>query len=359
MESRLRAAVGKVLRSGTFILGPEVRAFEREFARFCGGRFAVGVASGTDALELGLRALGVGAGDTVATVSFTFMGTVDALRHAGARPLFIEIDPGTYTMDPEDLRLKLERLGPAARRRVKAIVPVHLFGQPCDMDRIGRVARSFRVPVLEDAAQAAGASWRGRAVGSSPGMAAFSFFPTKNLGACGDGGIVVMSSSSAAGRLRALRVHGRSPQGKQVALGRNSRLDEMQAAILRVKLRRLPEWVRGRRRLAAEYDRGLAGMKELTCPAVRDGASHAYHLYTVRTPHRGRLAQALRRHRIGFGLYYATPVHAQPLGLRAWGRVPLPETERAAREVLSLPIYPELTVAEVRRVCAVVRSALR
>ncbi len=357
LKGELQRVLRGVLQSGVFILGPEVRHFEGEFARFCGRRFAVSVASGTDALELSLRALGVGPGDWVATVSFTFLGTVDAIHHAGARPLFVDIDPSTYTMDPSDLQGKVKSLSPAIRRRLKAILPVHLYGQPCDMDGIGAYARKIGVPVLEDAAQAAGARWKGRPVGGLSEIAAFSFFPTKNLGAFGDGGMVVTDSVRYARQVQVLRVHGRAANGRQVRLGRNSRFDELQAAFLRVKIRQLRKWVDRRRRLAAGYNRLLSGIPGVICPAVQKGARHAYHLYTIRVPERQRLQKILRREGIGFGLYYPIPVHLQPLSLRCFGRVRLPETERAARQVISLPIFPELRMEELQRVCEAVRLA--
>ena len=356
IQAELREALRRVLQSGTFILGPEVRCLEQEFARFCGRRFAVGVASGTDALELALRALGIGPGDWVATVSLTFVATVDALHHVGACPLFVDIDPATYTMDPADLEAKVNSLTAGMRRRLKAILPVHLYGHPCDMDRIGAIARKVGVPVLEDAAQAAGAKWKGRPVGGLSELAAFSFFPTKNLGAYGDAGMVVTDSLQHARQLQMLRVHGREANGMQVRLGRNSRLDELQAAILRVKIRRLRRWVDQRRRLAAAYNRLLSKIPGIICPVVQQGARHAYHLYTIRVSNRQRLQKVLRRQGIGFGLYYPTPVHLQPLSLRCFGRVHLPETERAARQVISLPVFPELRMEELQRVCKAVRS---
>lgn len=355
----LDRAVRRVIRKGRFILGPEVSLFEREFARFCGSRHAVGVASGTDALELSLRALGVGAGDSVAIPAFTFMATADAVLHVGARPLFVEIDPRTYTLDPADLERRILSLGKAERRRLKAVIPVHLYGHPCRMDALLQVARWHGLKVVEDAAQAAGARWRGRAVGSFGDAGCFSFFPTKNLGGFGDGGMIVTDSPTLARRVRSLRVHGRREGAGmlQAELGRNSRLDELQAAILRVKLRRLRGWIAKRRRLARLYTRELSGVRGVECPAEAPGASHAFHLYVVRCRQRGRLQRGLARRGIASQVYYPVPAHRQPTH-RAWASARLPETDWAAREVLALPLFPEMKPEEVQRVCQAVRGSL-
>ncbi|MBI3317891.1 MAG: DegT/DnrJ/EryC1/StrS family aminotransferase, partial [Candidatus Omnitrophica bacterium] len=258
LEAPLTRALHRVLMSGNFILGPEVRGFEKEFSRWVGCRFGAGVASGTDALELALRAAGVKAGDLVATVSFTFLACADSILHAGARPLFVEIDPDTFTLDPEDLQRRLRALDRKIRRRVKAVLPVHLYGHPCGMDALMKLARREGLIVIEDAAQASGARWGLQAVGSFGTAGCFSFFPTKGLGAFGDGGFVSTNSRKLDERIRRLRVHGRGRGEIQQELGRNSRLDELQAAILRVKLRRLKQQVQRRRRLALEYTRHLS-----------------------------------------------------------------------------------------------------
>ncbi len=349
-------AIFRVLSGGQFILGPEVRRFENEFARFCGARFGIGVASGTDALELALRAVGVGPGDRVATVSFTFLATVDAVRHCGAEPIFIDIDPKTYTMDPRHLERRLDRLSPGQRRRVKAILPVHLFGQPCDMDALGRLARRHRLAVIEDAAQAAGARWKGRPVGGLGSAGCFSFFPSKNLGGFGDGGMVVTSSAPISRRIRRLRVHGRDERGLEVELGRNSRLDELQAAFLRVKLRNLAQWVKRRQILANAYTRNLKGIPGIGCPETADGATHAFGLYVIRLARRGRLQERLRRRGISTQVYYSVPVHRQPLYAPDHGRSSLPETDRAAGELLALPLFPELRIGEIKAICEQIRD---
>ncbi len=354
---QLQRACRAVMERGEFILGREVRRFEEEFARSCGARFAVGVASGTDALELALRSLGVGAGDWVAVPSLTFLATADAVLQVGARPLFVDIHPATYTMDPLDLETQTRRLGPSARRRLKAVIPVHLYGHPCDMDGIRAAARRHRLAVIEDAAQAAGALWKGRPVGSFGDIGCFSFFPTKNLGAFGDGGAVVTGSAGHAQRIRSLRVHGRGPGDLQVALGRNSRLDELQAAILRVKLKELRKWVSRRRALAAEYTRRLSGLSGIVCPSEGPGARHAFHLYVIRSRRREQIRRALESRGIACRVYYPVPVHRQPLHRKANRGIRLPETERACKEVLALPLFPELTLSELRHVCSAVASA--
>lgn len=359
LESRLLRSVGRVLRGGRYILGREVDRFEKGFARFHRVQHAVGVASGTDALELALRALGVGPGDRVATVSWTFVGTVDAIRHAGAQPLFVDIDPRTFCMDPDDLERRVRGLGAAGRRHLKAVVPVHLFGHPCDMTAIGRVARRFRLAVVEDAAQAAGAAWKGRPVGGFGQAGAFSFFPTKPLGGFGDGGMVVTGSRRLAERIRRLRVHGRDRRGRPVELGRNSRLDALQAALLSVKLPLLRHALRLRRRLAAAYTRALSGLPEVLCPSESVAARHAFALYVIRAGRRSSLRAFLSAQGIETKIYYAEPVHRQSAHRAGAPRPPLVQTERAAREVLALPLYPEMHASHHRKVTAAVRAFYR
>lgn len=361
LEPELSRAIRRVVRTGRFVLGEEVARFEREFARSCGSRHAVGVASGTDALELSLKAVGVKPGDRVATVSFTFMATADAILHAGAKPLFIDIDPVTYCMDPADLEYQVRALSPKERRRLSAVLPVHLYGHPCDMGAIKAVARRYRLKVVEDAAQATGARWKGKPVGSLGDAGCFSFFPTKNLGCFGDGGMVTTDSAAVAAKVRSLRVHGRR-EGMgmvQAELGRNSRLDELQAAILRVKLPLLKGWIEKRNRLAALYRKELAGLPGITLPTVVRGAKHAFHLFVIRCRNRARVERELRKRGIASQVYYPVPVHRQPTH-RVWGlKAKLPETDRARLEVLTLPLYPEMTAEEVRRVCRAVRASRR
>lgn len=360
IEPELCRGIRSVLARGQFILGKEVASFEKEFASVCHARYAVGVASGTDALELSLRVSGVGPGDLVATVSFTFLATVDAILHVGAQPLFIDIDPLTYTMNPKDLEEKLEALALSGRRRIRAVIAVHLFGHPCDMDGIAAIARRFRLAVIEDAAQAAGARYRGKPVGSFGKLGCFSFFPTKNLGAFGDGGMVVTNSKTLAEKLRTLRVHGRAGrQGLQKVLGRNSRLDELQAAVLQVKLRHLSKWVACRRRIARQYAKQLSRVTEMECPSEVGPSHHAYHLYVIRARKRDALQAALKREGIAAYPYYGLPVHRQPLHRVRFGKISLPHTAEACREVLALPLFPEMTQAEVDRVCRAISRFYR
>ena len=358
LKPRLQEAIARVLSKGHFILGPEVSRFEKDFARFCGCRFGIGVASGTDALELALRACGIGQGHLVATVSFTFIATVDAIRHVGAQPLFVDINPQTYTMDPSSLQDRIHSLSPSDRRRLKAVIPVHLFGHPCQMDSILDIAGRHRLTVIEDAAQAAGARWKERLVGSFGKIGCFSFFPSKNLGAFGDAGMVVTNSAPMASRLRCLRVHGRRDGGDQFELGRNSRLDELQAAVLNVKLQYLNRWLSLRRGIARFYTDQLIQLPGVVCPMEYSDAAHAFCLYVIRSPYRDTLQKRLRRLGIATQVYYPTPVHRQPVYGKQFTGSRLPETDRACREVLALPLFPELTRPEQLQICRAVRKAI-
>ncbi len=357
LSPSLRRAVLSVIRRGDYILGREVSLFETEFARFCGTPHGVGVASGTDALELALRALGIGPGDRVAVPSLTFLATADAVLHVGAVPLFIDVEPETLTLDSEDLERKAGELPPGQRKKLKAVIPVHLYGHPCRMDSLLQVARRHRLKVIEDAAQAAGAKWKGRPVGSIGDAGCFSFFPTKNLGALGDAGLVTTHSSACASRLRSLRVHGRGQGEFQERLGRNSRLDELQAALLRVKLRKLRAWVARRRALAAEYTRRLSQLSGIVCPQEAPGAFHSFGLYVIRSRRREQLRRALTAEGIASRVYYPVPLHKQPLHRASSRDLRLPETDRACNEVLALPLYPELKFSDLHRVCDAIASA--
>lgn len=354
LRSRIEIAIIQAIESGTYILGPEVQGFEQEFSAFVGVSHGVGVASGTDALILCLRALGVGAGDYVVAVSHTAVATVAAIELAGARPLLVDIEPGTGTMSPRALADVLAR----PPGRIAAVMPVHLYGQPADLTAIEPAVKLAGAALVEDAAQAHGALLGARTVGSIGRLAAFSFYPTKNLAAIGDGGMVVTGDDALAERLRALRQYGwRSRYVSDIA-GVNSRLDEIQAAILRVRLTMLEAENQRRREIAAIYDSGLAGLP-LQLPARRSDATHVFHQYVVRTPHREALQRALRERGIGTNIHYPVPVHLQPAyrGRVAIGPSGLAETERAAREVLSLPMFPQLTEEQVSRVVSGVRAA--
>ena len=348
LREALLAAMARVLDSSQFVLGGEGRALEAELASACGVRHAVGVASGTDALRLSLTALGVRPGDEVLTPAFSFVASASTIVMAGAVPVFVDIEPETYTLDVA----AAER---ALTPRTRAIVPVHLYGHPASMDRVATFARRHGLAVVEDAAQSVGGSWAGRSVGAWGDAACLSFYPTKNLGACGDGGMVLTTRGDVAERVRRLRDHGSLRKYEHLELGHSSRLDELQAAFLRVKLRRLPEWNATRRRLADGY-RTLLGGLPLTLPVERPPARHVYHQFTVRSAQRDALARGLADLGVGTAVHYPTILPAQPLFHE--GEAAFPVAARAAREVLSLPCFPELTDEELRTVGAAVRTAL-
>jgi dTDP-4-amino-4,6-dideoxygalactose transaminase len=348
-QTEIQAAIARVLDNGHFVLGEEVEAFERAFAQYCGVAHGVGVASGTDALELAMRALGVGPGDEVITVSHTAVATAAAVLACGATPVLVDIDQASYTLDPS----KIEA---AITPRTKAIVPVHLYGQAADMDAILALARAHRLRVIEDCAQCTGGRYGARRLGSLGDIACFSFYPTKNLGAIGDGGMVITSDADLAARVRRLRQYGWDEARKTHEVGRNSRLDPMQAAILAAKLPHLDADNARRADIAARYDRGLAGLP-FVVPAARANATHVYHLYVVRCDDRTGLMAHLRADQIGSAVHYAEPVHVQK-GYAEKCVLPkggLPVTEATVNKILSLPIYPELTEAEVDRVIASLR----
>lgn len=347
LRAELLAAMGRVLDSGQFVLGAEGRALEDELAVACGVRHAVGVASGTDALRLALTALGVGPGAEVLTPAFSFVASASTVVMAGATPVFVDIDPETYTLDVA----AAER---AVTPRTRAIIAVHLYGHPAPMDAVAALARRHGLAVVEDAAQAIGATWAGRPVGAWGDVACVSFYPTKNLGACGDGGMVLTDRDDIAERVRRLRHHGDGGRYRHVELGYASRLDELQAAVLRVKWRRLGEWTERRRRLVARYRDRLAGLP-LSLPLERREARHVYHLFTVRHAQRDAFAKALADLGVGSSVHYPLPVPSQPMFGGDERR--FPEAWRAAREVLSLPCFAELTDDEADTVAAAARKA--
>ena len=344
--------VRRVLDSGWYVLGHEVSAFEQEFAAVFELGHAVGVGNGTDALVLALRALGIGAGQRVATVSHTAVATVAAIEMAGAVPVFIDIDP-TFTLDTKSLAQTLDEGDP-----IHAIIAVHLYGHPADLSAILPLAHKFAIPLIEDCAQAHGATIAGQPVGSLGDAAAFSFYPTKNLGCLGDGGMVSSKNAGVANRARSLRQYGWREDRVSELAGINSRLDEMQAAILRLRLRYLDEGNRRRLGIATAYDQGLR-KTGLSLPQVRPGCTHVYHQYVIRHPDRDALKARLASVGVGTSVHYPLPVHAHPAYLGRCRIAPsgLPATEAAAREVLSLPMYPELSDAGVAEVIdAVCRS---
>lgn len=347
-RAEIDVAITRVLDVGRYILGEETRAFEREFAAYIGVDHGIGVGSGTEALHLALKACQVGPGDEVITVSHTAVATVAAIELTGAAPALVDIHPSTYTLDP----LLLER---AITPRTKAIIPVHLYGAPADLDPILAAARRHNLKVVEDCAQAHGATYRGRRVGAWGDIAAFSFYPTKNLGAIGDGGLVATNDAALAERIYLLREYGWAERYVSSIGGWNSRLDELQAAILRVKLRHLDADNARRRALANLYDERLPPATPKPCtPAYGE---HVYHLYVIRHPQRDRLANYLREKGIGTGIHYPQPIHLQPAYRGRLGDAgSLPASEHAAREVLSLPMYPELAEEEARQVADAIRS---
>lgn len=346
-ESEINAAIARVLKCGRYILGAEVEQFEGEWAAYIGVAHAIGVASGTDALQIALRACQIGPGDEVITTVHTAVATVVAIELAGARPVLVDIEPGTWLVDPEQIERKITA-------RTKAIIPVHLYGQPADLDRITEIARRHRLRVIEDCAQAHGAMFRQRRAGAWGDVGCFSFYPTKNLGAIGDGGAIVTDDVELAGRLRQLREYGwRSRNISQVA-GLNSRLDEIQAAILRAKLPRLDDDNARRMAVARQYSNALC--EHISVPTVKADRCSVFHLYVVCTPDREGLADFLRSRRIGSAVHYPAPIHLQPAYLGRLGNPgDFPVAEYASAHVLSLPIYPELQAEEVSRVIKSVR----
>ena len=350
LKAELAAAAARVLASCSFILGPEVAALESELARLCGVSHGIGVASGTDALVIALKAVGVRPGDEVITSAFSFVASATSVLMVDARPVFVDIDPGTYNLDPA-------LVDKAVTPRTRAIMPVHLYGQPAAMDAITAIARARGLAVIEDAAQAVGASYGDKPAGAWGDVACLSFYPTKNLGGCGDGGMILTAREDVAGQVRRLRNHGSSRRYEHVELGYSSRLDELQAALLRVKLRRLEDWNQSRRRIAARYRELLAGVP-LTLPEERLPARHVYHQFTVRTPKRDALAMALTDAGIGTTVHYPIAIPAQPMFALPDADRAFPHAARASAEVLSLPCFPELTDAEIEATSRAIRDAL-
>jgi len=346
LESEWLDAVRRIGMSGAFILGPEVRAFEREFADYVGAPWAVSAANGTDALVLTLKALGVGPGDEVITTPYSFFATAEVVSRVGATPVFADIDPVTFNLDAAQVE---RRITP----RTRGLLPVHLFGGPLDMTALNELAGPRGIPVIEDCAQACGATHDGRRVGSLGGFGCFSFYPTKILGCYGDGGIITLQDEAHVEQIKSLRNHGATAAFVHEAIGYNSRLDEIQAALLRIKLRRLDESIARRRRVAGWYRQGFEG-SGVVIPGSPHG-EHVYNLYTIRTPGRDRVKERLQAAGIGFNLCYPVPLHLQKV-YRSLGYAPgdLPEAERASHECISLPIYPSMSKAQVDRVVDVV-----
>jgi dTDP-4-amino-4,6-dideoxygalactose transaminase len=350
IKPEIDAAVLNVLESTQFVLGEHVTGFERDFAAYCGTKHAIAVNSGTSALHLALLAAGVGTGDEVITIPFTFVATVSAVCYTGAKPVFVDIEPCSFTMDPA----KLEK---AITPRTKAILPVHLYGQMADMDAIMEVANRHGIPVIEDACQAHGAEYHARRAGSIGVSGCFSFYPGKNLGAYGEGGAVVTNDDEHAKKIRMLRDWGQETRYQHVLKGFNYRMEGLQGAILAVKLRYLETWTESRRARAGEYDALLADAEGVTAPQQLARRRHVYHIYAIRTKDRDGLQRSLQLQGVATGLHYPIPVHLQQahqdLGYQAGD---FPESEAAAREVLSLPMFPEMTGTQVEQVVATTRG---
>ncbi len=351
IEREILEATQRVYEKGRFILGEEVSAFEREFARYCGVGYGVGVASGTDALYLSLKAAGIGEGDEVITPAHSFISSALAISFTGAKPLFVDIDHQTYTMDPNGLELLLKRrMAKEGWKAVKAILPVHLYGHPAEMDSILEIANRYDLLIIEDACQGHGAKYGRKKAGSFGAFGCFSFYPTKNLGAYGDGGIVVTDHPRLYEKLRLLRCYGEKRKYHHTLKGINSRLDELQAAILRVKLKHLDRWNEERRKKADLYTERLAS-RGISCPFEKKAARHVYHLYVIRTRKRDALETFLRKRGIETLIHYPIPIHQQKAYQElGYQKGALPLTEQYSRRILSLPLYPEIKDSEIEEV---------
>ncbi len=349
LQEEINQGIQSVLDTTQFILGPNVRAFEAEVAAYCGVKHAIGVASGTDALHLALRAAGIGAGDEVITTPFTFIGTAEAIAYVGAKPVFVDIDTRTFNIDPALIEAALTE-------RTRAVLPVHLFGQPADLEPIAALCRRHGLKLIEDCAQSFGASYGGKRSGAYGDAGCFSFFPSKNLGGYGDGGMVITDNDALADEIRTLRNHGSRIQYHHSMIGYNSRLDELQAVILRVKLKHIDTFNALRRAKAAAYTERLR--QSAAIPPHEDGKGvHVYHQYTLRSPRRDAVREALGRAGIASAIYYPIPLHQQEVFKMEYAGLSLPMAEAAAASVLSLPIYPELPEADIERICQIVASA--
>ena len=343
-------AIERVVQSGWFILGEEVKKFEEEFSKYIGTKYGIGVNSGSDALFLALKALGIGKDYEVITVSHTFISTVDAIARNGAKPVFVDIDPDTYCIDVTKVEKKITN-------KTRAILPVHLYGHSADMEPITEIAEKYNLSVIEDACQAHGAEYKGEKVGSIGDIGCFSFYPTKNLGAYGDGGMVVTNSEELADKLRTFRNYGQPQKYYHDFVGVNSRLDEIHAAILRIKLKHLDEWNERRRKIAKLYNKLLED-SEIVTPIEKEHAKHVYHLYVVRCKDRNKLQQYLSMGRIQTRVHYPIPVHKQKAYLKLGYTANLPVTERICSEILSLPMHPFLHEDEIPSVVECVKNAI-
>ena len=344
IKGEINKAVERVLNSGSYILGKEVLAFEEEFAKYCGAKYAVGVASGTDALKIALRACGIKGGDEVVTTPFTFVATSEAIHTVGAKIVFADIDLDSYTIDPQEIEKKMSK-------KTRAMLCVHLYGQPCNMAAITKLARKYKLKLIEDCAQATGAEYKEKKVGTFGDAGCFSFYPTKNLGAYGDGGMLITNNKQIAEKAKMLRVHGSRSKYEHIMHGLNSRLDELQAAILRTKLRYLDKWNEARRENAAYYNRKLSALEEkrfIVRPKEQSKTKHVYHLYVLRVKKRTALMKFLKSRGIGASYHYPVPLHLQKVYKElGYCRGDFPNAEFAAREIVSFPLYPELKKKEI------------
>jgi dTDP-4-amino-4,6-dideoxygalactose transaminase len=349
IRGELDAAVAQVVDTSSFIMGPAVKEFETDYAAWCGCKHAIGCSSGTSALHLALQALGLGPGDEVVTIPHTFIATIEAVSQCGARPVFVDIDPETYTMDASQLEK-------AITGKTKAVITVHLYGHPTDMDPIMKIAEKHGLKVVEDCAQAHGAEYKGKKVGTIGDIGCFSFFPAKNLGAFGDAGAVTTNDDALARTIKLTRNHGREGKYEHEMIGFNERIDTLHAAVLKTKLPHLTGWNDGRRANAAAYSAQLKG-SSVSTPAEKDWAKHVYHLYVVRHAERDKLQAHLKEAGVATGVHYPMPLHLQPayefLGYRKGA---FPATEKAAVEILSLPMYPELAAAQVSAVSEAIKA---
>ncbi len=349
IKEEVRDAIDRVLESGHYILGPETKAFEAEVAEFCGVKHAIGVGNGTDALQLVLDAHGVGPGDEVITTPFTFFASAEVVSQVRATPVFVDIDPKTYNLDVEQVKQKITS-------KTKAIIPVHIFGQPAEMDELMQLAEEHNLFVLEDAAQAIGSEYKGKKIGAWGHAATFSFFPTKNLGGYGDGGMIVTNDDQLADKLRILRVHGSRPKYYHGIIGYNSRLDEIQAAALRIKLRHLDDWNNARAEKAAYYNKLLSELPVVT-PYHAPDRKHIYHLYNIQAEDRDGLMEHLKENGISSGVYYPLPLHLQEvykdLGYKEGD---MPNAETISRKIFALPLYPELAEETMEHIVQVIRN---
>ncbi len=356
LKEEILAKIGTIIDDGNFVLGPEVEAFEEEFAAYCGAKYVVAVDSGTSAMHLSLAVLDLEPGDEVITTPFTFAATAWAISYVGAKPVFVDIDGPTFNIDPK----KIEA---AITKRTKVIMPVHLYGHPCDMGPIVDICNEHDLYLIEDAAQSHGARYKGQPVGSFGNATGYSFYPTKNLGACGEGGGLTTNEPDIYKRARSLRNHGSKKRNYHDEVGHNYRMHAFQGAILRIKLKKLAEWTEDRLRTVAYYNQLLSTeflSKYITLPTEAPWAESVYHLYTIRTPHRDKLVQHLQEHNIGFSNHYPLPLHLQPcykyLGYTVGD---LPIAEKAASEVVNLPLYPGITKEQVETVVRVIERCFR